>query len=121
MSSLGFYRTALTIYVAKYGLSLKIAGMDPGFNSNAESRAVVVHGAEYVCDDFVKAHGRLVAQPGLPGPASSRDGGHCESYPGGGVLYLHGPAGAGYQSQWLNVDTAVSAFASQHGGAGRVE
>ena len=59
MSSLGFYRTAPTTYTGKHGLSLKLVGLDPGFNTNAESRAVVVHGADYMCQDFVRAHGRL--------------------------------------------------------------
>ena len=121
MSSLGFYRTAPTTYVGKHGLPLKIAGMDPDFNSNAESRAVVVHGAEYVCDDFVKAHGRLGRSQGCPVLPVAETEAIVRAIQGGAVLYLHGPAGAGYRSQWLNVDTAASAFASQHGGAGRVE
>ena len=121
MSSLGFYRTVPTTYVGKHGLPLKIAGMDPDFNSNAESRAVVVHGAEYVCDDFVKAHGRLGRSQGCPVLPVAETDAIVRAIQGGAVLYLHGPAGAGYRSQWLNVDTAASAFASQHGGAGRVE
>ncbi|MDB5268011.1 MAG: hypothetical protein JWP58_1051 [Hymenobacter sp.] len=121
MSSLGFYRTAPTTYVGKHGLSLKIEGMDPGFNSNAESRAVVVHGAEYVCEDFVKAHGRLGRSQGCPALPVAQTEAIVKAIRGGSVLYLHGPAGAGYRSQWLNVDTAASAFASQRGGSGRMQ
>ncbi|MBH8556981.1 murein L,D-transpeptidase catalytic domain family protein [Hymenobacter sp. BT442] len=121
MSSLGFYRTAPTTYMGKHGLSLKIAGMDPGFNSNAESRAVVVHGADYVCEDFVKAHGRLGRSQGCPALPVAETAAIVKTIRGGSVIYLHGPAGAGYRSQWLNVDTAASAFASQRGGAGRMQ
>lgn len=121
MSSLGFYRTAPTTYVGKHGLSLKIAGMDPGFNSNAESRAVVMHGAEYVCDDFVRAHGRLGRSQGCPALPVAETVAIVKAIRGGSVLYLHGPAAAGYRSQWLNVDTAASAFASQQGSAGRMQ
>jgi hypothetical protein len=114
MSSLGFYRTAPTTYVGKHGLSLKIKGMDPGFNTNAESRAVVVHGADYVCEDFVRAHGRLGRSQGCPALPVAQTPAIVKAIQGGSVLYLHGPAGAGYRSKWLNLDGAVAAFASMH-------
>lgn len=112
MSSLGFYRTAPTTYVGKHGLSLKIKGMDPGFNTNAESRAVVVHGADYVCEDFVRAHGRLGRSQGCPALPVAETPAIVKAIQGGSVLYLHGPAQAGYHSRWLNLDGAVAAFAS---------
>ena len=111
MSSLGFYRTAPTTYVGKHGLSLKIIGLDPGFNTNAESRAVVVHGADYVCDDFVRTHGRLGRSQGCPALPVAATAAIVNAIQGGSVLYLHGPAEAGYRSRWLNLDTAVTAFA----------
>ncbi|UOQ95927.1 murein L,D-transpeptidase catalytic domain family protein [Hymenobacter sp. 5317J-9] len=114
MSSLGFYRTAPTTYTGKHGLSLKIKGLDPGFNTNAESRAVVVHGAEYVCEDFVKAHGRLGRSQGCPALPVAETAAIVKTIKGGSVLYLHGPARAGYRSRWLNLDTAVAAFAGIH-------
>jgi hypothetical protein len=46
-SSLGFYITKGT-YFGKHGLSLKLDGQERGWNDNAESRAVVVHGADYI-------------------------------------------------------------------------
>ncbi|WP_310392950.1 murein L,D-transpeptidase catalytic domain family protein [Hymenobacter sp.] len=112
MSSLGFYRTASTTYTGKHGLSLKLEGLDPGFNTNAESRAVVVHGAEYVCEDFVKAHGRLGRSQGCPALPVAQTTAIVKAIQGGSVLYLHGPAGAGYRSRWLNTDTAVAAYAT---------
>ena len=111
MSSLGFYRTARAAYLGKHGLSLKLIGLDPGFNTNAESRAVVVHGAEYVCEDFVKAHGRLGRSQGCPALPVAETAAIVQAIKGGSVLYLHGPAEAGYRSQWLNMDTAVAAYA----------
>ena len=110
MSSLGFYRTAPTTYVGKHGLSLKLVGMDPGFNTNAESRAVVVHGAEYVCEDFVKAHGRLGRSQGCPALPVAETTAIVRAIKGGSVLYLHGPAEAGYRSRWLDVSAAVAAL-----------
>ncbi|MDB5236693.1 MAG: hypothetical protein JWR44_3686 [Hymenobacter sp.] len=111
MSSLGFYRTAPTTYTGKHGLSLKLMGLDPGFNTNAANRAVVVHGAEYVCEDFVKTHGRLGRSQGCPALPVAETAAIVKAIKGGSVMYLHGPAGAGYRSKWLNVDTAVAAYA----------
>jgi hypothetical protein len=113
MSSLGFYRTAPTTYKGKHGLSLKLRGLDPGFNTNAESRAVVLHGAEYVCDDFVKTHGRLGRSQGCPALPVAETAAIIKVIKGGSVMYLHGPAGAKYRSKWLNTPKAVAAFASQ--------
>lgn len=46
-SSLGFYTTADT-YIGKHGLSLRLNGVDPGFNDKAYERTIVIHGAAYV-------------------------------------------------------------------------
>lgn len=46
-SSLGFYVTSGT-YMGKHGLSLRMEGMEPGFNDQAMNRAIVLHGAAYV-------------------------------------------------------------------------
>ena len=46
-SSLGFYVTANT-YMGKHGLSLRINGVDPGYNDKALERTIVIHGAAYV-------------------------------------------------------------------------
>ncbi|WII73831.1 murein L,D-transpeptidase catalytic domain family protein [Bdellovibrio sp. 22V] len=51
-SSLGYYRTAETYYGA-HGLSLRLDGLS-STNSKARSRAVVIHGANYVQDTNVK-------------------------------------------------------------------
>ncbi len=57
-SSLGFYKTAET-YMGKYGYSLRLDGLERGFNCKARDRAIVMHGADYVSQDFIKQHGRL--------------------------------------------------------------
>ncbi|MDO7873602.1 murein L,D-transpeptidase catalytic domain family protein [Hymenobacter sp. ASUV-10] len=115
MSSLGFYRTASTTYNGKHGLSLKLVGLDPGFNTNAESRAVVMHGAEYVCEEFVRQHGRLGRSQGCPALPVAETPAIVQTIKGGSILYLHGPAQAGYHSQWLDESRAVEAFARQEG------
>jgi len=57
-SSLGFYKAAET-YSGKYGYSLRLDGFEKGFNCRARERAIVMHGADYVSQDFIRKHGRL--------------------------------------------------------------
>jgi hypothetical protein len=64
-SSLGFYVTAETYY-GKNGLSLFIDGMEKEFNSNARSRYVVIHGADYATEGFINRLGRLGRSYGCP-------------------------------------------------------
>jgi len=64
-SSLGVYRTART-YQGKHGHSLKLDGLEPGFNGNARDRAIVMHGASYVSEAFIAEHGRLGRSWGCP-------------------------------------------------------
>lgn len=66
-SSLGFYLTEAT-YKGKHGLSLRINGLENGFNNNAEARGVVVHGAQYVNAGRVNSEymGRSQGCPALP-------------------------------------------------------
>jgi hypothetical protein len=64
-SSIGFYVTGETYY-GKHGLSLKLDGMDEGFNSNARKRSIVVHGASYVSQETIDVLGRLGRSQGCP-------------------------------------------------------
>lgn len=65
MSSLGFYLTGNT-YQGKHGLSLVLNGMDKDFNDKARERAIVMHGANYVGNDFIRKYGRLGRSFGCP-------------------------------------------------------
>ena len=56
-TSNGTYITADT-YDGKYGLSMKVDGLD-WTNNNANARAIVIHNAWYAEDDMIPAHGKL--------------------------------------------------------------
>ena len=66
-SSLGFYKTKGT-YFGKHGLSLKLDGLEQGFNDKAEERAIVMHGAEYIGSNRAEAAymGRSFGCPAVP-------------------------------------------------------
>jgi L,D-transpeptidase catalytic domain len=64
-SSVGFYATA-EIYNGKHGMSLKLDGLQKGLNDKARERAVVMHGADYVSESFIKQHKRLGRSQGCP-------------------------------------------------------
>ncbi|WP_338226342.1 murein L,D-transpeptidase catalytic domain family protein [Algoriphagus confluentis] len=64
-SSLGFYKTGET-YIGKHGYSLRLDGLEEGFNDQARSRAIVIHGADYAREEFAKVSGRLGRSLGCP-------------------------------------------------------
>lgn len=54
-SSLGLYKVGEE-YWGKHGRSLRLDGLDPGFNRNARKRAIVVHAADYVSQEAMDAN-----------------------------------------------------------------
>lgn len=88
-SSLGFYVTKQT-YSGKHGLSLKLEGMEDGFNDNAESRAIVVHGADYVNSSRVKSAymGRSQGCPALPEGVAPKV---IKMIKGGSAIFVYHP------------------------------
>lgn len=56
-SSEGAYRTS-DLYVGKHGPSMRLVGLERT-NSNAQRRAIVVHGAWYADPSMIRKHGQL--------------------------------------------------------------
>lgn len=65
MSSLGSFVTEGT-YIGHNGYSLRLRGLDTGFNDHALERAIVIHGARYVSRDIIRSQGRLGRSFGCP-------------------------------------------------------
>lgn len=64
-SSLGLFATGET-YTGHNGLSLRMDGLEPGFNDRARDRAIVMHGAAYVDPAMAQRQGRLGRSFGCP-------------------------------------------------------
>lgn len=64
-SSLGFYVTGET-YNGKHQYSMKLRGLEPGFNSNAFARGIVMHGANYVSEQIAEAQNSVGRSFGCP-------------------------------------------------------
>jgi hypothetical protein len=67
-TSLGFYITQGT-YKGEHGFSLHLEGEEKGINDNAYSRAIVMHSAGYVNENYIRSKGyvgRSLGCPALP-------------------------------------------------------
>ena len=89
-SSLGFYVTGQT-YMGEHGLSLHLHGMDNGYNSAAYQRAVVLHGAAYVSEDFIKSNQRLGRSWGCPAVATELSAQIIKTVKDGTCLFIYHP------------------------------
>ncbi len=112
MSSIGFYVTDET-YQGKHGLSLKLEGLDEGFNTNAKDRCIVMHGAEYATEDFIKQAGRLGRSLGCPAVPMEQHDEIIKTVMGGTALYAHAAHDA-YTSQYLDHMTAMAELVNEN-------
>ena len=64
-SSLGLFRTQES-YQGANGYSLRMDGLEPGFNDQARDRAIVIHAADYVSPLWSKREGRIGRSQGCP-------------------------------------------------------
>lgn len=119
MSSLGFYVTDKT-YFGKHGLSLRLKGVDEGFNTNAMERAIVMHGADYATEAFVKQYGRLGRSLGCPAVPRELSKELIETVKDETVLYIHG-SDTSYKSAYLNEVAAIENFALNLSEAPQIE
>ena len=88
-SSLGFYKTAET-YQGKHGYSLRLDGLENGFNDQARSRAIVIHGADYAREEFAKSTGRLGRSLGCPALPPELSDKVIDLIKEGSLLFIYG-------------------------------
>jgi L,D-transpeptidase catalytic domain len=108
-TSLGLFRTADT-YVGHNGYSLRLDGLEPGFNGHARERAIVIHGAPYVDANIAKANGRLGRSWGCPALREAVARQVIDTVRGGGVIFSYYPDPAWLKaSKFLNCGSQAPA------------
>ncbi|AGN81578.1 murein L,D-transpeptidase catalytic domain family protein [Pseudomonas putida] len=102
-SSIGLYETGQT-YSGKHGRSLRLQGLEPGFNDNSMSRAIVMHAAAYADPKVVPGLGRLGRSQGCPAVRPAIAGKLIETLQRGSYVFAYYP-----QQDWLKKSRFLNA------------
>ncbi len=89
-TSLGFFITGNT-YIGNNGYSLKLNGCESGINNNAMQRAIVMHGADYVNENFIAQNGYLGRSHGCPAIPQNISKKLIDVIKGGSCVFLYHP------------------------------
>jgi len=89
-SSLGLFVTG-DPYMGSNGYSLRLEGLDVGFNDHALERAIVMHGAAYVNPQLAAAQGRIGRSWGCPALRPAVAASVINRIRGGGVVFSYYP------------------------------
>ena len=95
-TSLGLFRTKET-YMGANGYSLRMEGLESGFNDKAMERAIVFHGADYVDLKLAKKLGYLGRSHGCPAVSRGVAQKVIDTIKGEQFLFSYYP-----DKQWLN-------------------
>lgn len=101
-TSLGLYRTQST-YVGHNGYSLRMEGLEPGFNDHALDRAIVIHGAPYVSGELARSNGRIGRSLGCPAVRPAIAHQLIDSMKDGQLLFSYYP-----DQRWLNSSSFIN-------------
>ncbi|MDF2153409.1 murein L,D-transpeptidase catalytic domain family protein [Vibrio sp. CAU 1672] len=85
-TSLGTFLTDTTYYGSN-GYSLRLDGLTTGLNDNARERYIVVHGADYANESFIKQNGYLGRSWGCPALPEKLSRQIIDTIKGGSVIY----------------------------------
>ena len=101
-TSLGFYITGSTYY-GEHGLSLKLTGLETGFNDHAARRNIVIHGAVYVGSNYLEENKFLGRSYGCPAVPADESATIIDMIKDGTCLFIYHPTKAYLQkSKILN-------------------
>ena len=94
-TSIGLFVTDDT-YVGSNGYSLRLDGLDAGFNDRARDRAIVMHGAPYVNQETAAKQGRIGRSWGCPALRTAIASKVIDTIRGGSVIFSYYP-----DQEWL--------------------
>jgi hypothetical protein len=95
-TSIGLFVTDAP-YVGRNGYSLRLDGLDRGFNDRARDRAIVMHGAPYVNTTTARSLGRLGRSHGCPAVRDAVARELIDRVKGGSLVFAYYP-----DAKWLS-------------------
>jgi len=101
-SSLGVFTTAET-YQGQHGYSLRLDGHETGINDKARKRAIVVHGAEYASESYIKRKGTLGLSWACPAVDSKISRKLIDTIKNGSMIFAYYP-----DKGWLKSSSFLS-------------
>lgn len=101
-TSLGLFRTQES-YLGQNGYSLRMEGLEPGFNDNAFDRAIVIHGAPYVSPVLARINGRIGRSLGCPAVRPAIAHRLIDSMKDGQLLFSYYP-----DQRWLKSSSYIN-------------
>jgi hypothetical protein len=101
-SSLGFYLTKKS-YTGRNGLSLKIIGLEKGYNDLAAKRNIVLHGADYIGNEYLANNGEMGRSLGCAAIPNQMNPKIIKSIKNGSALFMYYPA-----KKYLSSSTVIN-------------
>jgi L,D-transpeptidase catalytic domain len=89
-SSLGFFVTSKT-YVGRNGLSLKVQGLEKGYNDLAAKRHIVLHGSDYISPEYLKDNGEMGRSLGCAAIPNAMSPKIIKTIKNGSCLFIYHP------------------------------
>ena len=89
-SSLGFFVTSKT-YFGRNGLSLKVKGLEKGFNDLAAKRHIVLHGSDYISPQYFKDNGEMGRSLGCAAMPNAMSPRIIKTIRNGSCLFVYHP------------------------------
>jgi hypothetical protein len=99
-SSLGFYVTGNT-YQGSNGYSLKLQGLERGINDYAFRRGIVMHGADYVNEEYINSQGYIGRSHGCPAVPMDVCQSLIDHLKEGSCLFIYHPSSTYYKKSRL--------------------
>jgi len=101
-SSLGFFITSKT-YLGRNGLSLKVNGIEKGYNDLAAKRHIVLHGADYISPEYLRDNGEMGRSLGCTAMPNSMSPKIIRTIRDGSCLFIYHPT-----TKYLNHSSVIN-------------